>query len=123
MVGVTNQRATTVIFDPGDGRTPSDPRADWQDLRTVIDCLIFQGQVFDSRPTNRAPKSSGSSNIRDDRSKTKFSTIESWITWHLSDGSVHVTDQSNAAVTGLVSLDATSWDANALGLLSAWILR
>ena len=117
VVGVTNQRATTVVFDPATGE-PVGPALSWQDLRTVIDCLIFQGQGL-----RLAPNQSGTKikwlveHSRRPARELKFSTIESWITWHLSDGSVHVTDQSNAAVTGLVSLDATSWDANALELL------
>jgi glycerol kinase len=117
VVGITNQRATTVVFDPATGESVG-PALSWQDLRTVIDCLIFQGRGLRLAPNQSATKirwlveHSGRA-PRD----LKFATIESWLVWHLSGASTHVTDQSNAAVTGLVSLEANSWDANALELL------
>ncbi len=41
-VGITNQRATTVVFDPTSS-LPVGPALSWQDLRTVLDCLTLQG--------------------------------------------------------------------------------
>lgn len=117
VVGITNQRATTIVFDPVTGEALG-PALSWQDLRTVIDCLILQGQGLRLAPNQSATKikwlveHSGR-----DAKDLKFATIETWIAWHLSRGTAHVTDQSNAAVTGLVSLDATSWDENALAVL------
>ena len=43
VVGITNQRATTIVFDAATGE-PVGPALGWQDLRTVIDCLILQGE-------------------------------------------------------------------------------
>ena len=43
VVGVTNQRATTIVFDPATGE-PVGPALGWQDLRTVIDCLVAAGR-------------------------------------------------------------------------------
>jgi glycerol kinase len=40
-----------------------------------------------------------------------FGTIETWIAWTLSNGSVHVTDPGNAGVTGLLHLDGSGWNA------------
>jgi len=117
VVGITNQRATTIVFDPESGEALG-PALSWQDLRTVIDCLILQGQGLRLAPNQSATKikwlveHSGRA-----ATDLKFATIETWIAWHLSNGAAHVTDQSNAAVTGLVTLDATSWDQNALTLL------
>ncbi len=117
VVGITNQRATTIVFDPESGEALG-PALSWQDLRTVIDCLILQGQGLRLAPNQSATKIKWlvehSGRAAED---LKFATIETWIAWHLSNGAAHVTDQSNAAVTGLVTLDATSWDENALTLL------
>ena len=38
VVGITNQRATTIVFDPVTG-APVGPALGWQDLRTVIRCV------------------------------------------------------------------------------------
>jgi len=46
-----------------------------------------------------------------------FGTVDSWIAWVLSNGSVHVTDHSNAAVTGLLLPDATAWSTTACAAL------
>jgi glycerol kinase len=38
-----------------------------------------------------------------------FGTVDSWLAWTLSQGSVHVTDHTNAAVTGLCSGIPSGW--------------
>lgn len=117
VVGITNQRATTIVFDPENGEALG-PALSWQDLRTVIDCLVLQGQGLRLAPNQSATKAKWLVE-RSGRAaqELRFATIETWIAWHLSEGAAHVTDQSNAAVTGLVGLDAKSWDDHALKLL------
>ena len=44
-------------------------------------------------------------------------TVDSWIIWNLTEGAAHVTDVSNAAVTGLMHADASGWDASILAAL------
>jgi glycerol kinase len=46
-----------------------------------------------------------------------FGTVDTWIAWTLSGGSAHVTDLSNAAVTGLVHGDGSGWSEQALEIL------
>lgn len=117
VVGITNQRATTVVFDPRDGHAVG-PALSWQDLRTVIDCLILQGEGLRLAPNQSATKAKWLvEHSNRQASELKFATLETWIVWHLSAGTAHVTDQSNAAITGLVSLDANSWDERTLGVL------
>jgi glycerol kinase len=58
-VGITNQRATTIVFDPLTG-APVGPALGWQDLRTVIDCLVLQGEGLRWRRTSRRPRRGGS---------------------------------------------------------------
>ncbi len=40
----------------------------------------------------------------------RWGTVDSWIVWHLTRGASHVTDASNAGVTGLLTGGGTSWD-------------
>jgi glycerol kinase len=117
VVGITNQRATTIVFDPESGEALG-PALSWQDLRTVIDCLILQGHGLRLAPNQSATKAKWLVEHSGRTSKQlKFATIETWIAWNLSGGAAHVTDQSNAAVTGLVHLDARTWDGNVLTML------
>lgn len=117
VVGITNQRATTIVFDPATG-VPVGPALGWQDLRTVIDCLILQGDGLRLAPNQSATKARWlvAQSGRESRD-LRFATIETWVAWHLSEGSVHVTDRSNAAVNGLVALDVNHWDAKILSTL------
>ena len=55
VVGITNQRATTIVFDPVTG-APVGPALGWQDLRTVIDCLVLQGDGLRLAPNQSATK-------------------------------------------------------------------
>lgn len=117
VVGITNQRATTIIFDPVSGE-PVGPALGWQDLRTVIDCLVLQGEGLRLMPNQSATKAQwlvhrSGRDVRD----LSFATVETWVAWLLSEGSVHVTDRSNAGVNGLAALSLDSWDPRILGTL------
>jgi glycerol kinase len=46
-----------------------------------------------------------------------FGTVDSWVAWTLSGGGLHVTDATNAGVTGLVGGDGSDWDDAMLGAL------
>ncbi len=110
-VGITNQRASTVVWDRATGR-PVGPGLGWQDLRTVVDCLVLQGQGVRVAPNASATKVGWLLNQFDpDRSRDLcFGTVDSWIAWSLSGGETHVIDATNAGVTGLVDAGATAWD-------------
>jgi glycerol kinase len=117
LVGITNQRATTIVFDPVSGR-PVGPALGWQDLRTVIDCLVLQGEGLRLAPNQSATKARWLVNQSGRNSKDlRFATIETWLAWNLTEGSLHVTDRSNAGVNGLVALGVEEWDQRALSLL------
>jgi glycerol kinase len=45
-------------------------------------------------------------------------TVDSWIIWTLTEGAVNVTDASNAAVTGLFSIETLDWDDALLAKLN-----
>lgn len=117
VVGITNQRATTIVFDAATGE-PVGPALGWQDLRTVIDCLILQGDNIRLAPNQSATKAKWLVEHSGRASKElRFATIETWIAYVISGGTLHITDRSNAAVNGFVSLDINSWDQHVLDSL------
>ena len=111
-VGIANQRATTVVWDRATGE-PVGPGVGWQDQRTVMMCLGMQAQGFRFSPSSSATKLAFLLDLADpDRSRDLcFGTVDTWVAWTLSGGAAHVTDLSNAGVTGLMRLDGSGWDA------------
>jgi glycerol kinase len=114
-VGITTQRASAIVWDRATGE-PVGPALGWQDLRTVGDCLVLQAEGLRFAPNQSATKLSWLLTTYDpDRTRDLcFGTPDTWIAWNLSGGALHVTDLSNAAVTGLVDLDASDWDTKVL---------
>lgn len=112
-VGIANQRATTVVWDRRTGE-PVAPAIGWQDLRTVGTCLALQAEGLRLAPNMSATKLAAILDAADpERSRAEslcFGTVDTWVAWTLSGGTLHVTDATNAAVTGLVRTDALRWD-------------
>lgn len=116
-VGITCQRASTIIFDRLSGR-PVGPVLSWQDLRTVIDCLSLQNEGLFLAPNQSATKAKWLVQVSGRAaSELAFATLETWLTWQLSKGQDFVTDRSNASVSGLINLDAKSWSEKDLATL------
>jgi len=117
-VGITNQRASTVVWDRGTGE-PVGPGLGWQDLRTVGECLMLREQGLRVAPNASATKLAHLLDLADpDRARDLcFGTVDTWIAWTLSSGELHVTDLSNAAVTGLMHGDGRGWSEPTLELL------
>lgn len=111
-VGITNQRASTIVWDPATG-TPVGPAIGWQDLRTVGECLAHQADGLRLAPNHSATKLvsllDGADPAR--TGSLLFGTVDTWLTWVLTERRAHVTDLTNASVTGLMSLDGSGWDA------------
>ncbi len=116
-VGIANQRASTIVWDAATGE-PVGPGIGWQDLRTVGDCLVLQAEGVHLAPNLSATKLAHLLDQADpERTRDlRFGTVDTWLTWRLTGGTVHVTDYSNAGVTGLRTRDGQGWDA---GLLAA----
>ena len=110
-IGITTQRASTVMWDTHTMQ-PLAPGLGWQDLRTVGDCIMSRaehGLVLAPNQTATKAKWLLANTSIEVRSAVRLGTIDSWIAAVLSDGALHVTDHSNAAVTGLFSLDTMDW--------------
>lgn len=116
-IGITNQRGSTVVWDRETGE-PVGPAQGWQDLRTIGDCLALQAEGLRLAPNMPATKVK---NLLDtyDPGRTRalaYGTVESWVAFVLSDGSLHVSDPSNAGVSGF--WDEHGWNAEALEVLN-----
>lgn len=111
-VGVTTQRASTVAWDRSTG-VPIGPGLSWQDLRTVGECLTARAEHgIAVAPNQTATKAAWLlSSIDGSRQRDlRIGTVDSWVVWALSRGAAHVTDHTNAAVTGLYSGVSGGWD-------------
>jgi glycerol kinase len=119
-VGITNQRGSTIVWDRATG-APVGPGIGWQDLRTIGACLALRADGVRSSPNQSATKLQWLLDQLDDRGRAAdlcFGTVESWVAWTLSKGAVHVTDATNAAVTGMQRLhNPSAWDPAVLAAL------
>jgi len=117
-VGIANQRATTIVWERSSGE-PVAPGIGWQDLRTVGTCLALQAEGFRLAPNASATKLASMLDAVDpDRERDLcFGTVDTWVAWVLSGGSLHVTDATNAGVTGLRDQQGSAWDERVLEAL------
>jgi len=117
-VGVTNQRASTIVWDRATGQAVG-PGVGWQDLRTAGMCLALREQGLRLAPNLSATKLAFLLDMVDpDRRRDLcFGTVDSWVVWALTEGRAHVTDLTNAGVTGLVDGHGTGWDPTVLDAL------
>jgi glycerol kinase len=131
-IGITNQRETTIVWDKETG-IPIYNAIVWQDRRTsdMIDQLKAQGyaELFKEK-TGLVLDAyfSGTKlkwildNVKDARKlaaedKLAFGTVDSWITWNLTNRREHVTDESNASRTLLFNIHTGQWDKALLEIL------
>ena len=117
-VGIANQRASTIVWDRATG-VPVGPGLGWQDLRTVGDCLVWQAEGLHFAPNESATKAAHLLDLADPERRRDLcvGTVDTWVAWQLSGGELHVTDLSNAAVTGLTRLEGSDWDDKILDAL------
>jgi len=131
-IGVTNQRETTVVWDPRNGR-PWHNAIVWQDTRTdrAVAALEPARELLCGR-TGLPPATYFSATklqwmldhvagmrAAAERGEALFGTIDSWIVWNLTGGptgGAHVTDVTNASRTQLMNLETLDWDDELLGL-------
>ncbi len=118
-VGIANQRASTVVWHRATGE-PAGAGLGWQDLRTAIDCLSLQSdglRLAPNQPATKAAHLIAASGTPP--TELCIGTLDSWLIWHLTGGTEHITDATNAAITGLCFEDRVEWDfdvASRLGI-------
>ena len=132
-IGITNQRETTVVWERSSGK-PVYHAIVWQDRRTASYCdelktaghkeLIRQktGLIIDAYFSATKLKWI-LDNVEGARKKAEsgelaFGTIDSWLSWKLTNGEVHVTDVSNASRTMLFNIHSLQWDEELLKLFN-----
>jgi glycerol kinase len=131
-VGITNQRETTVLWDRASGR-PVAPAIVWQDRRTADVCARLKADGHEPEVARRTgllldPYFSGtklawlldsdpSLRTRAERGELAFGTIDSWLVYKLSGGTLHLTDATNASRTLLLDIRTGGWDEHMLELL------
>jgi glycerol kinase len=124
-IGLTNQRETTLLWDRRTGR-PLHRAIVWQDRRTADACEKLKRagrEPFFRRKTGLLldPYFSGTklawlldhvpgARRRAERGKLAFGTVDTWLLWQLTGGTVHATDASNASRTLLLNLRTGDWD-------------
>lgn len=131
-LGITNQRETTLVWDRNTGK-PVGNAIGWQCRRTAHLCEELKQQGFeriiqektgliidayfsatkirwllDSIPDGQKQAENGN---------LVFGTVDTWLVWNLTDGSVHVTDYSNASRTMLYNIHTLEWDKELLQAL------
>jgi len=128
-VGITNQRETTVVWDPTTGE-PLAPAIVWQDRRTAQRCdqlkaegrepLIRErtGLVLDSyfAATKLEWMLANVDGLREkaEAGTAIAGTIDTWLIWNLT--GEHATDPSNASRTLLYDIRSGQWDEDLLDL-------
>ncbi|BHH83180.1 FGGY family carbohydrate kinase [Desulforhopalus sp. 52FAK] len=122
-IGITNQRATTVVWDKQTGK-PVTRAIVWQDTRTADFVETIRDEwaekVYGRTGWALAPVYSSLSlhwmmeNVpgfkkRANAGELAFGTIDSWLIFKLTGGRVHGISASNASVTGAYDLLHNEW--------------
>lgn len=131
-IGIANQRETTIVWNTETG-IPIYNAIVWQDRRTsdIVDELkangyadLFKqrtGLVLDAYFSGTKLKwildhVANARNLANEN-KLAFGTVDTWITWNLTNRRAHVTDESNASRTLLFNIHTGKWDEELLKIL------
>ncbi len=125
-IGITNQRETTVVWDTETGETLGRAIV-WQDRRTATMCQelrnadhsdLISGQTgllldpyFSGTKLKWILDQHAGARDRARAGTLKFGTVDCFLIWHLTGGSAHVTDATNAARTMLYDIHRGEWSA------------
>jgi len=133
-IGITNQRETTVVWDRKTGRSIHHAIV-WQDRRTADRCAELNAAGKASRVRaltgltidpyfsgtklawllHHVPGAATAASAGD----LAFGTIDAYLVWRLTGGSVHATDVSNASRTLLFDINTLAWSDELLELIGA----
>ncbi len=132
-IGITNQRETTIVWDKATGR-PIHNAIVWQCRRTAQMCtdLVKQGLGgYIKKSTGLMPDAYFSATklawllnevpdarARAQRGELLFGTVDTWLLWKLTSGTVHATDFTNASRTMMYNIHELQWDQTILDELN-----
>ncbi len=128
-IGITNQRETAIVWDRFTGE-PIYNAIVWQCRRTSEYCDSLKekgltetyrrktGLVIDAYFSGTKVKwildHVEGARERAEKGELLFGTVETWLIWKLTKGSVHVTDYSNVSRTMLFNINTLEWDEEIL---------
>ena len=131
-IGITNQRETTLLWDRATGK-PLHRAIVWQDRRTATLCAELKAAGHEPMVTAKTgllldPYFSGTklawlldaipgARARAEAGELAFGTVDSWLIWNLTGGTVHATDATNASRTLMFNIETGAWDAELCALL------
>jgi glycerol kinase len=132
-LGITNQRETVIVWERSTGK-PIHPAIVWQDRRTASQCAALKDSGLEENVSSRTglvldPYFSATkvgwildhvpgARSRADRGELAFGTVDSWLIWHLTSGTRHVTDVTNASRTLLFNIVKGEWDPELLRIFN-----
>lgn len=128
-IGITNQRETAIVWDKNTGE-PIYHAIVWQCRRTSEYCDALKekgltemfrkktGLIIDAYFSGTKVKwildHVQGARERAKRGELLFGTVETWLIWKMTKGTVHVTDYSNASRTLLYNINTLEWDKDIL---------
>ena len=127
-LGITNQRETTVAFDRATG-SPLHRAIVWQDRRTAAWCEQLEadghlapvrsrtGLVLDSYFSGSKMRWLLDHGVAAQATDLAFATIDAWLVWKLTNGTVFATEASNASRTMLMDIKSRQWSSEMLDLV------
>ncbi len=133
-IGIANQRETTIVWDKKTGK-PIYPAIVWQCRRTADVCAELKAQASIAAHVKAKtglvidPYFSGTkvawildevsgARARAERGELAFGTIDTWLLWKLTNGTVHKTDYTNASRTLLFNINTLCWDETLLEIFN-----
>lgn len=132
-IGITNQRETTIIWDRETG-LPIHNAIVWQDRRTAGFCEQLKSKGLESLISNKTGllldayfsatkihwllEHVAEARKKAEQGKLAFGTVDSWLTWNLTAGNLHITDVSNASRSMLYNINSLQWDDELLELFA-----
>ncbi len=130
-IGIANQRETTLIWDRATGQAIHKAIV-WQDRRTAALCDRLKDEGHEPAiqaktgllidPYFSASKIAwlldnvAGARARAERGELAFGTIDCFLLWRLTGGSVHATDATNASRTMIFDIQRQAWDPELLTL-------
>lgn len=124
-IGITNQRETTIVWDRKTGKAVYNAIV-WQCRRTAdycdslketgVDAIVYDKTGLPVDPYFSATKikwildNVKGARERAERGELLFGTVDTYLMWRLSGGSIHATDYTNASRTMLFDIGALRWD-------------
>jgi len=124
-IGITNQRETVVVWDRATGKAIHNAIV-WQDRRTAETCAALKEAGHEAQVRAKTgllldPYFSGTklawildhvdgARERAEKGELAFGTIDCFLLWRLTGGTVHATDATNAGRTLLFDIHEQRWD-------------